>query len=163
MTRISRLLVAPAALLALTLGGCAPEAPEPPDEAAVQEWLEQWDHTVDTDPPTLGSATGRAVTVSDHERGIEDGVQQGVTITFESPVDTSEVLFSCFGAEEMTASFMSEAESESYGLLQGGLVCADSPHMVAGGLELDGVTSITMAAVEEYGHGAWAMEIRGTE
>jgi hypothetical protein len=163
MTRTVRFLAAPAALLALVLGGCAPEAPEPPDEAAVQEWLEQRDHVEDADGSMLGSAAGRPITVSEHEEGIGDGVRQGVTITFESPVDPSEVLFSCFGVEEMIASFSSVGESESYGLLEEGLACADSPHVIAGGLDLSSVTSITMAAVEEHGYGAWAMEIHGTE
>lgn len=164
MTRIARLLVAPAVLLALTLGGCAPAAPEPPNEADVQEWLDQWDHTAETDPPTLGSAAGRPMVPSDDEDGSGAGESPaGTTITFESPVDASEVLFSCFGVEEMSAAFSSMAEDVSYGLTEANLVCADSPHVIADGVDLSQVMSISMGAVEEHGYGAWAMEIRGTE
>ncbi|MGM1018178.1 MAG: hypothetical protein ACQEW8_11650 [Actinomycetota bacterium] len=164
MTRIARLLIAPAALLALTLGGCAPAAPEPPNEADVQEWLDQWDHAAETDPPTLGSAAGRPMTLSDYEDGSDiAGVPEGTTITSDSPIDVTEVLFSCFGVEEMSAAFSSMAEDVSYGLTEEGLVCADSPHVIADGLDLSQVMSISMSAVEEHGYGAWAMEIRGTE
>lgn len=140
-------------LLVVGVSGCA--APPAGDPDAVQEWLT--DQNEREAPGALATLSGLA---SEHDPAGEGGIG----VTFDQPARITELVFSCFGAEAMSAAVtisMEGPETLTHSINTDNLTCADGPHVLE--QVRDDVTSILIDGSSVDHQGAWSTTVIGED
>lgn len=139
-------------VLVLGLSGCTAASDVDPDE--VQNWLAQWDDAP-AGEDSLAVLGGLAA------READTGGGEGVTATFESPVEVADLEFSCFGPDTMSVEVTITATDATQTVRTEDLSCADSPHTLD--QTLPAVTMVTADGIDPDGVGGWGVVVRGEE
>lgn len=149
---MKRILTAAAiGLAALALSACAAEQP---DDAEVQEWLDQ---QTAAETGAISQLSARAGKHGDPEAASTDFVR----VSFDEPQRITEVEFACFGSDGMRGSVQVTIGASTHGSeVVDDIDCSEGPILLDLGVGDRPVDSVTANGYNEHGYGAWAVTIR---